>query len=334
MTIPIPFTITNTMLSLLTKIEVNKVSFQSIEIPSKIINNLKRQSLLKSSVFSAKIEGNTLSMMDVEKEGADEEKMYERQEIENILNALSYLQDKGLPNIIEEAFLLKLHSFVLHKLVHKSKSGVLRKEPSAIFNQDGIVVYMPPPPSEIPGLISSLLHFINNKNDLMTPIHALLTHITFEKIHPFLDGNGRVGRLLTQTLLAKDNYHFNWLISFEELLNERKSTYYTLLDQNDATEFIEFMLEILLEESENLKRRINLYTNPAEEDYLLPRRREILDIIKDQTIVSLNQIQRRFLKVPARTLRYDLSQLEKQGFIRKIGTTRGAMYTVKKKRSI
>lgn len=319
------------MISLLTKIEVNKASFQSIEIPAKIINNLKRQSLLKSSVFSAKIEGNTLSMMDVEKDPIDEEKMYERQEIENILNAMSYMQDKGLPNTIDEAFLLKLHSFVLHKLVHKSKAGVFRKEPSAIFNQDGIVVYMPPPPSEIPEMMSKLLYVVNNKEDLLTPIHAFLVHITFEKIHPFLDGNGRVGRLLTQALLAKDNYHFNWLISFEELLNERKSTYYTLLDQSDATEFIEFMLEILLEESENLKKRIALYTNPAEEDYLLPRRREILDIIKDQTIVSLNQIQRRFLKVPARTLRYDIAQLEKQGYIRKIGTTRGAMYTVRKK---
>src|SRR5579883_901071 len=185
MNIPIPYTLTNSMISLLTKIEVNKAYFQSIEIPAKIINNLKRQSLLKSSVFSAKIEGNTLTMIDVEKETIDDEKLYERQEIENILNALSYMQDKGLPNIIDEAFLLKLHTFVLHKLVHKSKAGVLRKEPSAIFNQDGIVVYMPPPPSEVPGLISSLLHFINNKNDLLTPIHAFITHITFEKIHPF-----------------------------------------------------------------------------------------------------------------------------------------------------
>jgi Fic family protein len=331
MNIPIPFTITNTMLSLLTKIEVNKAAFQSIEISPKIITNLKRQSLLKSSLFSAKIEGNSLTLPEYEQTQIDEDKLYERQEIENIVNALSYMQDKGLPNTIDETFILKLHSLVLNKLVHKSKAGVIRKDPSAIFNQEGIVVYMPPPPSELPELVNKLIYFINNKNDLMTPIHALLTHITFEKIHPFLDGNGRVGRLITQALLAKDNYHFNWLISFEELLNERKSTYYTLLDQTDATEFIEFMLEILLEESENLKKRIQLYTNPAEEDYLLPRRREILDIIKDQTMVSLNQIQRRFLKIPARSLRYDLQQLEKQGFIRKIGTTRGAMYCVKKK---
>ncbi len=331
MQVPAPFTLTNTMLSLLTKIEVNKAVFQSVEISEKIITNLKRQSLLKSSVFSAKIEGNTLSVIEMEREQVEEDKLYERQEIENILNALSYMQDKGLPQTIDETFLLKLHGLILHKLVHKSKTGIFRREPSAIFNQDGIVVYMPPPPSEIPELINKLLYVINNKNDVITPIHAFLVHITFEKIHPFLDGNGRVGRLVTQALLAKDNYHFNWLIPFEELLNERKSTYYTLLDQSDATEFIEFMLQILLEESENLKRRMQLYANPAEEDYLLPRRREILEIIKDHTMVSLNQIQRRFLKVPARTLRYDISQLEKQGFIRKIGTTRGAMYTVKKK---
>src|SRR5258708_4548676 len=270
MNVPIPFTITNRMLSLLTKIEVNKTLFQAIEISPKIVTNLKRQSLLKSSVFSAKIEGNSLSLPDFEQEGKTDDTLYERQEIENIINALDYLQDKSLPNTIDETFLLKLHAMVLNKLVHASKAGVLRKEPSAIFNQDGIVVYMPPPPSEIPELLNKLLYVVNNKNDLITPIHAFLIHITFEKIHPFLDGNGRVGRLLTQALLAKDNYHFNWLTSFEELLNERKSTYYTLLDQSDATEFIEFMLQILYEESENLKKRITLYTNPAEEDYLLP----------------------------------------------------------------
>jgi len=328
------------MITLLTKIEANKTYLQTITLPEKIIDNLTHISLLKSSVYSAKIEGNPLSLDDVAdslapfvSEGQAEEnknQQYERQEIHNIIAALSYLRDKGIPDIIDISYLLRLHKLVLHKLVHPSLAGVIRTEPSAIFDSNNNVVYMTPPPSEINQLLIDLLHLVNDETNLFPLIKAPLAHMAFEKIHPFLDGNGRVGRLLFQAILAKHTYHFNWLLSIEELLQEKKQTYYSLLDQDDATEFIEFMLQILLEESQRLKNQISSLSPPTDEDFLLPRRREILEIIRDHQTVSFDQIQRRFLKIPARTLRYDIKQLEKQGFIRKIGTTRGALYQITK----
>ncbi len=331
MTIPPPFTITNNIVTLLAKIEANKAYIATLTIPEKIITNLTYQSLLKSSVYSAQIEGNTLTPEDIEAKTEDEEKQYERQEVENIIKALSTLRENGIPAIIDIPYLLQLHKLVMHKLIHTSQSGLLRKEPSAIFDGNGNVVYMTPPPSELNNLLISLLHVINATNDIFPLIKAPLVHLCFEKIHPFLDGNGRVGRLIFQAILAKHDYHFNWLISIEELLQQKKHTYYYLLEQNNATDFIEFMLQILLEETERLKLQIGDLTNPTEEDFLFPRRREILEIIRDHTIVSFEQIQRRFLKIPGRTLRYDLQQLEKQKFIRKVGTTRGAMYQIRKK---
>lgn len=65
------------------------------------------------------------------------------------------------------------------------------------------------------------------------------------------------------------------------------------------------------------------------EESLLPRRREILEIIRDHGMVSSDFISRRFLKVSPRMIRYDLKKLEEQGFIIKLGTTRGAMYKIK-----
>lgn len=331
MEIPTPYTITNKIIALLTKIEANKTMLSNVSIPDKIITNLTRQTLLKSSVYSAQIEGNTLTPEDMESVIEEDEKQYERQEIDNIIHTLQIMREKGVPDIIDLPYLLELHKMVMYKLVHSSQTGAIRKEPSAIFDKNGNVVYMTPPPSELNSLIISLLHLINNNSDIFPLIKVPLVHLSFEKIHPFLDGNGRVGRLLFQAILAKHNYHFNWLLSIEELLQQKKHTYYYLLEQNDATGFIEFMLENLYEESEKLKNHINEFTNSSDEDFLLPRRHEILNIIKDHTTVSFDQIQRRFLKIPARTLRYDIKQLEKQGFIRKIGTTRGAMYQVRKK---
>jgi len=187
MKIPLPFTITNTIVSLLTKIEANKVIFQSLTIPEKIFTNLTHQSLLKSSVFSAQIEGNSLHPEDMENMTEEEnEKQYERQEIENIITALSLLRERKIPDTIDTPFLLDMHKMVMHKLVHSSKAGVLRKQPSAIFDSHGNVVYMTPPPSEINDLLIDLLDVIQNTQDIFPLIKAPLVHISFEKIHPFL----------------------------------------------------------------------------------------------------------------------------------------------------
>ncbi len=330
MTIPPKYSINNKMITLLTKIEANKTFIQTLQIPDAIITNLTHISLLRSSVYSAQIEGNTLTTDDLEQTSEEEEKQYERQMVDNITTALTSMRDRGVPANIDISYLLELHKLVMHKLIHNSQTGIIRNEPSAIFDSSNNVVYMPPPPSEINDLLIDLLHLVNDTNDLFPLIKAPLVHISFEKIHPFLDGNGRVGRLIFQAILAKHGYHFNWLLSIEELLQQKKQTYYTLLDQTDATPFIEFMLEIILEESDRLRQQLGNTEKPNEEDFLLPRRKEILQIIKDHKLVSLNQIQRRFLKVPPRTLRYDIQQLEGQGLIRKIGTTRGALYEAKK----
>lgn len=133
----------------MTKIEANKTYLQSQTLPEKIISNLTHISLLKSSVYSAKIEGNPLTSDDMTNQFETDGKQYERQEIENIISAISYMKDKGIPETIDTAYLLQLHQLVMHKLVHASSAGKLRKEPSAIFDRDGNVVYMTPPPSEI-----------------------------------------------------------------------------------------------------------------------------------------------------------------------------------------
>jgi Fic family protein len=326
MIIPPPFTITNAIVSLLAKIEANKTALNLQPMQPQIIQNLTRISLLKSSVYSANIEGNTLTPDDVSNDESLEEKNYERQEIDNIIKALSYLRDKNISEVIDMSYLLHLHKLVMHKLIPESQAGKIRNQSSAIFDGSGNVVYMTPPPSEIMQLLQELLEVINNENTYFPLIKAPFAHLIFEKIHPFTDGNGRVGRLLLQAILAKHGYHFQWLLAYEEILAQKKQTYYTLLEQNDATEFVTFLLEVIHEESEKLKAKVATISKSKTEDFLLPRRREILEIIKDHQMISFEQIQRRFLKVPARTLRYDIKQLEKEGFVDKIGATRGVLY--------
>ena len=105
--------------------------------------------------------------------------------------------------------------------------------------------------------------------------------------------------------------------------------YYTLgKDVQDITPFIEYFLTALTSQAntslEEIKKPI-----PEHRAYLLPRRAEILDIIKDHHTVSFDFLTRRFRAIPTSTLHYDLLRLTKAGHITKLGSTRGALYIIK-----
>lgn len=329
MQIPPKYSLTPKSIYYLTQIEAIKAIFETITIPEKVIENLTRKSLLKSALYSAKIEGNTLVLEEAENLQVINPKLKERIEIENILSAFSFMQRRGKKIEINAQLILELHGIVMKNLLPADEIGKLRIKPSAIFNQAGIAIYITPSPAVIKQLTKQLILFINEDSEILIPVKAFLSHLLFEKIHPLEDGNGRVGRLLTQLILAKGNYHFNYLLSLEELLNNKRGEYYDLLDRNDAGLFLEFMLETMFQKLEELKTEVINKKDYKKEDTLPPKRREILEIIRDHGEVSLESIQRRFLKVPARTLRYDLNNLEKEKYIIKIGSTRGALYKAK-----
>ena len=209
--------------------------------------------------------------------------------------------------------------------------GRFRNEVGAIFNSAGIAVYMPPPPRQIPTLIEKLLRFINSSKEPLIPIRACLSHYMFEKIHPFLDGNGRVGRILLQTILHKTDYGMKGIVSIEEYLDSHRSHYYYGLEnsEKDVTDYLEFMLKALATTAEQAKILVLEKKKVEPEDYLLPRRAEIFRVIQDHKLVNFDQIRRRFPMVNERTLRFDLKKLQDGGFIQKLGTTKGAYYQLR-----
>jgi len=324
MEIPLHYDLTPEMVDLIAKIEVGKTILENVLISPRLSLDIRKQSLLKSSLFSAKIEGNKLEISGLEDLKRLKTDSLERMEVENILSALSFI-DKNPGRQVDLDYVLHLHGMVMKKLI--SDSGSLRKVPSVIFNQSGFPVYVGPPPSQIPVLLQSLVSYINRKSNENVLIKASLVHMSFEKIHPFLDGNGRVGRLLLEAILLNGGYGFNRYLSIEETLNERKEEYYLYLDRNDATGLIEFILKVILTQVQGVIDTVN--RKETSEDLLLPRRKEILEIIRDQRTVSLDALWRRFYRVSPRMIRYDLKKLEQSGYIIKLGTTRGAAYKIK-----
>lgn len=324
MKIPPPYKITAEMIEIIAKIESYRINFASLNIPRQTKDKIQRTSLLKSSLFSARIEGNSLELSEVSFEKTKE---VNKIEIFNIIEASNFIEKVKKGNITKKMF-LELHKRVLKNI--NAEAGFFRNGPSAIFNQAGIAVYIPPSQFEISKLLDKLIKYIEEDNEKFPLIKALIAHLVFEKIHPYLDGNGRVGRLLISLILKVKGWDFSFTIPFEEYLDQNKSDYYYYLDigLSDTNGYLIFMLNAYLSEIENLKSQIEKESS-NDQLFLPPRQEEIFNIIKDHGVISFDMIRRRFLKVPERTLRYDLKKLFDRGIIEKSGETKGRFYRIK-----
>lgn len=315
------------MLSFISKIEAERLYLSSLNLADTIKENIQRVSLLKSSLFSARIEGNSLRISDFE--FGSETEAEKKQEIFNIVKAINFVDKNIKRNVLTKDIILDLHALVLKDVA--PDVGRFRTEISAIFNQAGAAVYMPPPPTQASKLLDDLLIYVNSEEKFPLII-AFVAHLIFEKIHPFLDGNGRVGRLLISAILKAKGWDFSFAVPFEEYLDEHKDEYYFHLDRGlqNTNSYLEFMLEAFSKQIEKIKNQINEEINKEAHPFLPPRQEEILNIIKDQIIISFDMVRRRFMQVPPRTLRYDLKKLLDRKLIEKSGETRGRYYRIRK----
>jgi len=324
MKIPPVYSINAEVVELIAKIDASRQLIISLSPSPQIIQKIQRVSLLKSSLFSARIEGNSLSLENLN--GIDEKK--EKKEITNILETSKYLQSEHDLKAIDLSLIKNLHQLVMNNLT--PYPGNFRKEMSAIFNQTGVAIYVPPPPTNIFNLINQLIKFINSKKERFPLIAGFLAHLVFEKIHPFIDGNGRVGRLLISAVFKVYDYDYGLVVPFEEYLDEHKSDYYYFLNigLKQTNDYLLFMLKAFYRQTEKIIGLLKSEMNNKNKVYLPPRQEEIFQIIKEHHVVSFDFIKRRFLQVPVRTLRWDLKKLVGANLIVKIGKTRGSYYSI------
>ena len=297
---------------LLIELEAVKLNFTSLSLSPQREENLRKTSLLKSSVFSVRIEGYPDTVTSP------------RLESQNLLKAYRLIHTKNAPLKPSLSFMRLLHQLTLDKISHNA--GKWRTEEWGIFNQAGVAVYKAPAHFHVPDLMGQYVKFVNKIPD-HAGVRAAIAQFIFEKIHPFADGNGRVGRLISAHLLTKSGFGFRGLAPFEEYIDNHRLTYYeTLEPSHNITGFVEFFLEALISQSKQILSNLDSLTTSLPESNLPPRHQEILSIIRDHPYSSFDFIHRRFINIKSSTLHYDLAQLMKQKFIKKIRQTRGATY--------
>ena len=222
--------------------KIDSYQFNSILIPM-----LQR----KEAVSSMYIEGTQTTITDVLKSEVNPQSTDERirQEVQNHIHTLIYGAEYLRTGKFTHTFIKKIHEYMMTGIITPGLEKTLGKyktKDNQIKSSVGTVVYTPPSAAETKKYMDELLSFMNNDTDgLNTLIKAAMIHSQFESIHPFSDGNGRIGRVLISLYLYKAkviNFPFFYI---SETINMDKPVYYRMLTDsrtNSLDEWIKYFL--------------------------------------------------------------------------------------------
>ena len=206
---------------------------------------LRRTNRIRTIHGSLAIEQNTLSLEQVTAVLNGKQVLAPPKDIAEVKNAYEIYErlEELDPYSVDD--LLTAHSIMTRGLV--DESGVFRSKPVGVVDQEGHVLHFGTLPQYVPDLVMELLDWVKN-SDVHMLIRSCVFHYEFELIHPFADGNGRVGRLWHTLLLSKWNPAFAWL-PVESMIHARQPEYYAAInasnDAGESTGFIEFMLSAI-----------------------------------------------------------------------------------------
>jgi len=240
-----PFQITNKILELLQDISYELGILVGAKLYTSPIK-LRKNNQIKTLQSSLAIEGNSLSVEQITDIINGKRVLAPEKDILEVKNAIKLYNDLTIFNPFKVESLLKAHEILMQGLI--KDNGKWRKGNAGIFKGTEII-HFAPPASRIPVLMQDLFDFINQNDGISGIIKACIFHYEFEFIHPFSDGNGRIGRLWQQLLLMQTNKIFEY-ISVESLIRNNQTEYYSVLSKCDklgeSTLFIEFMLDQIL----------------------------------------------------------------------------------------
>ena len=238
-----PFHMTDKMTSLITEIG-EQVGRITVLREGTISPHLRRENRIRTIHSSLAIEHNTLTLEQVSAILDGKRVLGNPNEIREVQNAYEAyeLMLQLDPSSVDD--LLKAHKLMMSGLV--PENGRFRSGGVGVFDGE-VLIHMAPPATFVPEHIHNLFAWYQ-KSELHPLIKSAIFHYEFEFIHPFADGNGRMGRMWHSLLLGKWKELFFWL-PIEELIQSRQKEYYDALSaankQADSAKFVELMLEII-----------------------------------------------------------------------------------------
>ena len=283
-----PYTITDEILNLVS--DITEI-LTKLTIDDKMNYNprLRRDNRVKTIHASLAIENNSLSIEQVTDIIAGKRVLGPQNEIcevKNAFEAYEHLLELN-PYLIKD--MLKAHKMLMHDLT--KEAGTFRQGGVGVFAGDRLV-HMAPPAERVPQLIKELIDWL--KKDKAHPlIKSCVFHYEFEFIHPFADGNGRMGRMWHTLILYKWKPIFGWL-PIETIIRERQEEYYNALGKADSKAdsgvFIEFLLQAIYDSLKEYDKTEQVTVQVTEQV------ERLLDAIGDDIVSSKELMERLGIK--------------------------------------
>lgn len=345
-------------------IELNNVRQKLLERANLALGRLDSISLLlpdpdiflytyvrREAVLSSQIEGTQSSLAQLllfELEEAPGVPFDDVMEVSNYVLALKHGLDLAKELPLCTRLIKEMHSVLLSRGRGSNKSpGEFRKTQNWIGGtRPGNAVFVPPPPHKVSECMSDLERFLNEDNNYPALIKAALAHVQFETIHPFLDGNGRIGRLLIAFILHYEQVLSQPLLYLSLYFKKHRSEYYRLLDivrkEGDWEAWIDFFLEgvefTATNAVETANGLVSLFQRDEQKVQQLGRRvssaYRVFRVFCERPIVNINQMcNQTSLSFPA--VNKAIESLEQIGIIREItGKQRNRVYAYERYLSI
>lgn len=303
----------------------------AVEVPW--IPALQKDSRIRNAHSSTAIEGNPLTLEQVRaiEEGREIPATGQRprREVANYFAGLRFVEKNAKRSPITHAEILKLHRIMAGEVMDQGTAGEYRTIRVKVGD------YIAPPPERVRPFMSDLLEWWNNEAAKMSPIlSSAVIHHQFETIHPFADGNGRAGRMLSLWELYRRGFDNHHLFSVDEFYWEDRARYYDALEKvqqekGDLTSWLEYCAEGLRATLERVWSRIQKLTATSGKARLVlrPKQELLLDLLREHKSLSPRELWEA-VGVSKQGALDLLRPLMKAGLVRRIGTRKNGRYVL------
>ena len=327
------FSVSARLLTLVEEIAALRQQVVSSAVQVAWIPRLQQEARVRNTHSSTAIEGNPLTQAQVQAlaEGREVPAIADRSRLEvlNYFAGLRFIEMHAKKRTVTRRDVLRLHAIAAHGVMDQGQSGEFRRI------QVWVGGHKPPPPERIEELMAALLDWWNGPARELSPvISSAVLHHRFEEIHPFGDGNGRVGRLLALWELYRRGFDTHHIFAVDEYYWHDRPRYYRQLADvrkqgGNLTGWLEYTAEGLLAALGTARDRIQAISAESGHEPILlrPRQEQLLRMLRDEGPLAPRRIWEA-LGVSRQGAMDLLHPLLAAGLVKRIGTKKSGKYTL------
>ncbi|MBI2036177.1 Fic family protein [Candidatus Microgenomates bacterium] len=351
------FTITNEILTNIGTIEAAREVIDHAPLLPYYEKQFQEEALVRTVHHGTHIEGNELDLAQAEKVLLGQNVVARVRDIQEVINyrrvmeylnksQISHSTSSGQANLksqIDEDMIKEIHRMTVERILDASQCGVYRSTQVVVRNsQTGNVSFRPPTAVEVVYQMADFVHWLAGEGaaEVHPVLKAGIVHYEIVRIHPFLDGNGRVARSLSTLVLFKEGYDIRRFFSIEEYFDNNASDYYKALqsveeEDGDLTKWLSYFTHGLAIELTKVKEKvqrlsvdIKLKDKLGQQVILTERQIKIIEYMQKTGYLQNKAFETLFPMVSEDTILRELQELVKRGIIRKQGVTKAAKYVL------